>query len=295
VLPEDFESLRASMAKRWGLARRGKFIQLIRSAFKYGIDNGLVKQPILFGSTFKKPGKAVMRKHKAAGGKKLFSGAEIRLMLDALDGKELDIITKSGKRSKLQLPANPQLKAIVLIGLNGGLGNADISGLQFSHLDLDGEWVDYPRPKTGLKRRIPLWKETTAALRCHIAKRRVSKHNDDKDCVFLNRAGRRMVQEHVTNIDNETNVWSQDYVSSQFRSLLVALKINGRKGLNFYSLRHSFATIGLQTGDRDAVRALMGQAENDVLSVYDETGPSDERLTAVTAHVRDWLFNANEK
>ena len=55
-------------------------------------------------------------------------------------------------------------------------------------------------------------------------------------------------------------------------------------------MRHTFASIGLQTKDRDAVRALMGHAQHEALAAYDETGPSDERLLAVTLHVRQWLF-----
>ena len=73
------------------------------------------------------------------------------------------------------------------------------------------------------------------------------------------------------------------------------MKINHRKGLNFYSVRHTFATIALQTGDRDAVKALMGHAFHDILSAYDETGPSDERLITIAEHVRDWLYTADKK
>lgn len=261
----DFGRLRADMSTRWGPARLSKFIQLIRTVFKFSVDNGLIERPVVFGSAFNKPGKAVMRKHKAASDRKLFTATEVRSILDALEG------------------VNPQLRAAVLLGVNCGLGNSDVSGLQTAHLDLSTGWLDFPREKTGLPRRVPLWRETVEAVKTAIAKRRPAKLPEDAGCVFINRAGHRMVQ--------MTERSHQDYVSSQFRKVLRDLHINGRKGLNFYSLRHSFATIALEAGDRDAVRSLMGHAAHDMLSAYDETGPSDGRLLAVVNHVHGWLFD----
>jgi integrase len=204
------------------------------------------------------------------------------LILDALNGTQVSIDKKGGKLNNVELKPNLQMTAMTLLGINCGLGNTDVSGLQFSHLDLDSGWLDFPREKTGLPRRCPLWPQTITALDTVIAKRRKPKHAEDSDCVFINRAGRRMVQ--------STEAYHQDYISSQFRALLRELTINGRRGLGFYSLRHTFATIGLQSRDRDAVKAIMGHASHDMLSIYDETGPDDSRLLAVTNHVHKWLF-----
>ena len=52
--------------------------------------------------------------------------------------------------------ADTQLKAMILFGINGGMGNTDCSSLPLSALDLNGGWLNYPRPKTGVDRRIPL-------------------------------------------------------------------------------------------------------------------------------------------
>ena len=57
---------------------------------------------------------------------------------------------------------------MILLGLNAGLGNSDIGNLQKAHLDLKAGWLDYPRMKTGLPRRVPLWAETVAAFSCVI-------------------------------------------------------------------------------------------------------------------------------
>lgn len=269
--PSDFEKLRSSMAKKWGPARRGKFIGIVRSIFNYATKNGLVDRPVIFGSEFEKPDRKALKKVKNAKGKKLFSAQEIR-----------DVVTA----------APTKMKAMILLGINAGLGNTDIGNLESRHLDLKSGWLDYPRPKTQENRRAPLWPETVAAIKAAITERTKPKDKADAECVFLNRGGRRMVQTHLSQNEDKTEakLWAQDYVSTGFGKLLHSLEINGRKGLNFYSLRHTFATIGLQTGDRDAVKALMGHASHDILSGYDETGPNDDRLRRVVSHVRTWLF-----
>lgn len=283
--PENFEKLRAVMAKKWGPARVGKFVGIVRSIFKYATENGLIDKPIVFGSEFKKPDKRTIKKLKNDKGKKLFTAQELR---DLLNGKTIEVAGK-----KVEVPgATPPMRAMILLGINAGLGNTDIGNLETRHIDLESGWLDYPRPKTEEQRRAPLWPETIKALKVAIADRAKAKDKADADCVFINRGGRRMVQTNVTQNEDatEAKLWSQDYVSTAFGKLLQSMKINGRKGLNFYSLRHTFATIGLQTGDRDAVKALMGHASHDILSVYDETGPDDDRLNRVVSHVHAWLF-----
>ncbi len=284
---DDFESLRADMAEQWGPARLGKFVVLIRSVFIYAKENNLIDRDVQFGSEFTKPDKAVMRKHKADSDQKLFEAHEIRTILDALAGNEVVVKKKTGKSAKVTLTANPQLRAAVLLAINTGLGNSDIAGIQFKNIDLATRWLNFPRIKSGLPRRAPLWAETVEAIQETIETRRTPKLPADANCIFLNRAGRRMVQ--------MTERSHQDYVSSQFRAVLKELNINGRRGLGFYCLRHTFATHGLQGGDRDAVRYLMGHAAHDVLAAYDETGPSDDRLRAVVSRVHSWLFGDGQK
>jgi integrase len=280
----DFEKLKNTMAKKWGLVRRGKFIGIVRSIFLYALKNGLIERSVTFGTEFTKPKRKYIQKEKNAGGKKLFTAQEIQFVLN---GRTID----GDKGKSTEVPgATPQMKAIILLGINAGLGNTDIGNLQFGHIDLESRWLDYPRVKTEQPRRVPLWKETIEAIQTGVANRPKAKHKDDNDCVFLNRGGRRMVQTHVSQTEDTMNAWSQDYISTAFGKLLQSMKINGRKGLNFYSLRHTFATVGLQTGDRDAVKSLMGHASHDILAAYDETGPNDDRLHAVVNHVHTWLF-----
>jgi integrase len=141
---------------------------------------------------------------------------------------------------------------------------------------LEGGWVNYPRPKTGIPRRCPLWPETVAALTEWLADRRAPADPCDADMVFLTQRG---------------NSWHTDSpanpLSAEVRKLLDALGINGHR--NFYALRHTFQTIGDECGDFLAVRSIMGHADGDIAAHYRER-ISDERLRRVAGHVRAWLF-----
>ena len=207
---DDFESLRADMAKRWGPARLGKFVGLVRSIFLYAVENKLIDRPMTFGSEFKKPKKSVILKLKNESGKKLFTAQEIH---DLLNGKT--IAGKAGK-SVVVLAASPQMRAMILLGINAGLGNSDIGNLQRTHLDLKSGWLDYPRVKTGLPRRVPLWAETVTALRDSIAERPSPKNpGEDAGCVFLNRLGSRFVQ--------STEKCHVDYVTTAFGNPIASI------------------------------------------------------------------------
>ena len=292
ILPDDFQALRASIAKNCGPVRLGNEITRVKSFFKFAKKNKLVADEIEFGSEFAKPDKSVMRRNRADRGKKLFTRDELQLMLDAVAGKHVPVPSKDGKvkPKKVALKVDPLLRALILLGANAGAGNTDVANLLNHHLDLKGGWLNYPRGKTGIDRRVPLWPETVAAIKSAVTARPKPKHEADAECVFLTPRREGDIRTGAVRLVQLGSTSRVDYVSDKFSKLLKTLHINGRKGLGFYSLRHTFATIGLQTGDRDAVKALMGHAESDMLSVYDETGPSDERLQAVTNHVRGWLF-----
>jgi integrase len=66
-----------------------------------------------------------------------------------------------------------------------------------------------------------------------------------------------------------------------------------RKGLGFYALRHTFETIAGETRDQVATNAIMGHVDVSMAGVYRER-IGDDRLRAVTDHVRAWLFGADE-
>jgi integrase len=246
------------MARKWGPHRLGKTIQFVRCVFKYGYDAELIDRPIRFGPDFKRPSKKVIRLHRAEAGPKLFTAKEIRRMVDAA----------------VTLP----LRAMILLGINCGFGNSDCGNLPLSAVGLDKAIIDFPRPKTGIARRCPLWPETIAALREMLAKHPNPKKEEHAGLVFLTRCGDSW---HTGTPDGPR--------SRETSKRLRKLGINGRKRLGFYTLRHTFRTIADETKDQPAVDFIMGHEDPHMSAVYRQT-ISDERLRAVADHVCRWLF-----
>jgi integrase len=208
-----------------------------------------------FGPDFKGASMRKVRQQKAAAGPKLFCPDEIRKLLQAAD---------------------PIMGAMVIVGINGGMGNTDVARLPFSAVDFESDWIDFPRPKTGVARRFPLWPETSLAMRAAIEQRPEPSSDDLAGLVFLTRWG---------------NSWVPDgrrgnQVSPKFRKLLRTCGIDHG---GFYWLRHTFQTIADDAGDPIATAHVMGHADGTIGGVYRER-ISDERLRKVTDHVRTWLF-----
>lgn len=255
---DDFERLRAAVAKKWGPVALGNEIQRVRSVFKFALEAGLIDKPVRYGPMFKRPSQKVLRQARNAKGPRMFEANQLRALIKV---------------------AKPQVRGMILLGINCGFGNHDVAKLTISALDLNTGWVNFPRPKTGIRRRCPLWPQTIRATREALKLRPAPKVEADACLVFITKRGQR---------------WSRDLpdspISKEVAKLLKEIGIQ-QKGLNFYALRHTFETIGGETADQVAVDHIMGHAPaaNDMASVYRER-ISDERLVAVTEHVRKWLF-----
>jgi integrase len=199
----------------------------------------------------------VVRIDRARKGPKLFAADEIR---------------------RLIATAGSAMRAMVLLGINAGMGNADCGHLPLSAVDLDRGIIDFPRPKTGIPRRCPLWPETIEAIREASAARPAPKDEAHAGLVFITKYGLPWAKDSA-----------DQTLAKEFGKLLRALKINGRTGLGFYTLRHTFRTVADESKDQPAVDFIMGHEIAHMSSVYRET-ISDERLKAVVDHVRGWLF-----
>jgi integrase len=123
-----------------------------------------------------------------------------------------------------------------------------------------------------------LWPETVAALREALADRPAPKNPAQAGLVFLTHRGDSW---HTGTTDGP--------LSREAGKLLRRLGLDGRKGLGFYTLRHTFRTVADEAKDQPAADYIMGHEVPHMSSVYRET-ISDERLKAVTDHVRAWLF-----
>ena len=272
---DDFDKLRRAIAKKWGPIRLGNEVQRVRSVFKFGYDSGLIAQPVRFGPGFKKPSRRVVRVNRAKNGARMFDAADVRTIIDK---------------------AAQPMKAMVLLGINCGFGNSDVANLPAKAIDLKAGWVDYPRPKTGIPRRCPLWPETLAAVKEAMQQRPRPRSPADAGLLFLTVQGNPWEKTGVSKPDPETGkitVTDNNPVTQQFGKLLQALKLH-RRGLGFYALRHSFETIAGGSKDQVAVDALMGHVDDSMAATYRER-IDDARLLAVTEHVRKWLFGTEDK
>ncbi len=259
IAPGHWTAYHAKLAKQFAPTSLRTEIAVITAMCNWGQRMRLHKM-IDLGPDFVKPSVKALRKHRRLGGERLFAREEILTILGECDR---------------------QLRAMVLLALNCGFGNADVGYLEDTDLDLDGGWVTFSRVKTEVYRRIPLWPETVEALRDHLSRTRRPKDKAHSKRVFLTSRGEPFVRLKGKAFE--------DVLSRRFTRILKRLKINGRRGLGFYSLRHTHATVAGEAKDPDAVKATMGHVDSSVTAGY-QHGISDERLKAVTTVVHDWLW-----
>lgn len=283
----DFAQLRATMVKRWGPLRVVNGVTRVKSIFKFGFEAGLIDRPVRYGPEFSPPSRAVLRRHRAKSPPKMLESAELRRLLDALEGKEVPTgqVNGAGEPETAKLDPDPQLRAMILLGLNCGFGNGDCASLPLGAVEFGAGFIVFPRPKTGIPRRCPLWPETVEALRAVVAARPAPKGFSDCGLVFLTYRGTAWVR-----VGKDSR---SDYLSVRFNRLLKVLSLH-RSGFGFYTLRHVFRTVADGARDIPAVRSIMGHADASIDAAYRER-IEDERLKAVTDHVRRWLFGEESK
>lgn len=265
--PEDFAGLRSEMAKTLGLRELGKRIQEVRSLFKYGYDSGMMDRPIRFGPEFRRPSQKVMRRAKAGSPRSMLTAEEIRTLIGATD--------------------SPQLKAMILLGVNAGFGQTDCATLPLSAVDLDNGVHVHARPKTGIPRRCPLWPETVEAIRAALNVRPEAQDEADAELVFITRYGRRWVRFWIP--EGKTHGISVDSIGLQFGKLLTAQGMK-RPRMAFYTLRHVFRTVADEVNDRPATDIVMGHDDVQDMRSHYVHHVGDDRLRAVTDHVHAWLW-----
>jgi integrase len=294
--PEDFQALRGHMAKRWGPVALGNEIQMVRSVFRYGYEAGLIDKPVRFGPGFRKPTVKTIRRAHAANGPRLFSPEEIHKALER---------------------STTNMGAMILLGCNGALGPLDLAMLPMRAIDLKGGWLDYPRPKTGIARRIPLWPETVAAIQDVLTHRSEPRDARDTSLLFIHPRGysyfNKQRAHRITNgftytLEKAGIKPKGDYKKRSPKkasnpkkdappsSLDRAESTSTKTFRTFYDLRRTFQTIAEGAHDLVAVQSIMGHApaSADMSAVYRQR-VDDDRLRAVSDHVRAWLFGPASK
>ena len=148
---------------------------MVRGMLKHAYESDLIDRPVKYGGQFKKPTLKEKRRSRSerdrANGKRIFEPPQVRLMLEQAQG---------------------QLRAMILLGINGGFGNTDCAELPIAALDLDVAVIEYERPKTAVQRVVPLWPETVTALRAVSASRPKAKVSEYERLVFLTVFGNRV-------------------------------------------------------------------------------------------------------
>lgn len=248
LTPNDFTQLRAKLAKGKGLVALSNEICRCRVFFNFAFKHGLVESPVRMGLGFEKPNKKSLKREKQTKSAKIFTLDELRTLYHSADN---------------------QMRAFMLLALNGGLGNGDIGQLKSEHIQ--SGWIVFPRPKTLVDRRFPLWPETVKAI--ELAKQ--TKH-PELPWVFVTKYGQSWYK--------DANV---SPLSAEFRKLCVACGVHST-GRGFYSLRHQFRTIADGCRDQVAINHVMGHSDASMGATYREWIEPD-RLQAVVDHVRAWV------
>lgn len=274
---DDFRRMRADLATyknkngetvSRGLVSMANEIRLVRIIFKFAFEEDLIVKQVRFKNVFESPSRKSLRAEKNTKLPRMLDADQLRTVLGA---------------------AARQQRAMILLGINCGFGQTDISALPESAVNLKTGWIDFPRPKTAVKRRCPLWPETIEALREAFAKRPQAKDEQAIGKAFVTKYGSVYVR-CTTKGEQLDSAVQVDGVALEFGKLLTKLGLK-RQGLNFYCLRHGFETIAGKSGDQISTSFIMGHTptSDDMAAVYREW-ISEERLQRVVDVVRQWLW-----
>lgn len=267
--PADFATLHRAMVRKWGASPSvlSRVVTVARMPFKWGWESEVIHDAVRMGPRFKIASKADKREKRHQRGRQTFTAAEVRKMLDA---------------------ASVELRAAILLGINGGYSQREVAEIECMSVDLDTGWIDHLRAKTRQPRRVPLWTETIAAINALPG-------NEPKPeavgLLFVTRNGLKYVREYVNENDNLIRC---DVFGTAFNRVRRGLGIN-LDHAGFGKLRATHRTVADAAGDANASRLIMGHSLGEgVEEAYIRT-IEDDRLRTVTDHVHSWLWPAEQK
>jgi integrase len=205
--------------------------------------NEILDCKIKYLRPLKPPEKRLIRQWRVARGPMMYSAAEIRTLIDCAD---------------------PHLKAAILLGINAGFGPGDCFALTPDHIR--DNFVDFPRPKTAIQRRCPLWPETLEAITA-IAE------------------GERVFGQKST-LRRPRRKWNRHMLGNDFQELCKACSITCR---GLYSLRRTFETIAKNAPvNQSCIDRIMGHERPDMSELYSQR-TFDKQLLVCTNFVKRWL------
>lgn len=238
LTPARFTKFRSWLNKNYTVTTVQVTVKELRAALAFGTRNRLICEMPEMGEC-RPPSARLLRRHKRERGKgRVLSQKDVVALLAV---------------------CRPLDRAFVLLGVNCGLGPADIAALEWGHLN--GHWLDYDRIKTGERRVGWLWNETINAL----------PERGEHELVFPDK-------------------WGVQRSADAVRMRIFAAMKRAELHHSAYDLRHTLATIGAQNGDPDALRAIMGHVDTTLLADYVHD-TAKERIRAVSQCVHDWAFD----
>ena len=127
--------------------------------------------------------------------------------------------------------ASERTKMFMLLGLNCGMGQADISSLRVSEVQMSNKRIVRKRTKTGVHCEFALWPLTVQMLKKH-----GNLDGEPNDRVFLSKSGHPLVREYF--IDDKFK--RTDAIRSAFFRLMKKTQLPNHRG--FYSFRKTAAS-----------------------------------------------------
>lgn len=260
--PDDFAAIREKITG--SPVTIGNVIRDARVAFQWTIDHYGVS--VRYGTSFKRP---TARSVRATSKKReTWPAADLRKVLKH---------------------AQPNIRAMILLGINCGFGQMDCATLPLDKITPKGHTFD--RPKTGVKRCCPFWRETYKAIQ----DRHRWRPDLRPDLVFLSKYGRPLVRDEVVRAEGVNGQLGKiiksrhkDAVREMFRRACVDAGVKYR---SFYSLRHTFCSVANTIPDQTAVKVIMGHKLPGLDDTYVHLmADGMKRLKVVTDHVHRWLF-----
>ena len=270
--PDDFRIMRRELAKGRKLQTLKNHVTRARTMFNWIAASDMMQAQLVFGPDFTTPKKIHLSKEKANSVDKAYTVAEARKLLKKASG---------------------QMRAMLLLALNAGYKNTDLSNLDREDLDFKGKLLDVPRHKTGRPRRAALWPETLEALREVIEaedKRRAAGGKVDADAVdavFVTKYGKRWRRFRAT---DDMRPAGTDAITGEFGKLLTKAGIK-RDGRGISGLRHTYRRASDTQADRPAADYAMGHEPEDMRGVYVPPESIEvKRTRAVSRHIRKKLL-----
>lgn len=233
-----------------GLGKRGqpvspvthkRLLTFARMVFYFA--NEILDCNVKYRAALKPPEKRLIRERRIAAGERMFSAPEIRALLERAD---------------------PHMKAVIYLGINCGFGPKDC--VELEPRKIANGFVSFPRPKTGVQRRCPLWTQTQAAI------------------------GAISGDVHV--LDGRT--WNRYVIARELKKLCEACEVDGKpiykEGITTpYSLRRTFETVAKNSNvNQSVIDKIMGHERPDMSEIYNQK-TFDKQLIRCTDFVYRWL------